>query len=174
MEETPQEKNSYGKRPMWQWIVIYLVIAVVLYGAFYYLFLANKGGYSNNSSSTYTTPTVTSSSPTTAQSQLLMTERNSTKGNYLADSKGMTLYIFDKDTKGVSNCYAACATAWPPYLESNPAPSTMPDGLTSIKRTDGTMQYAYNGMPLYYYQKDKNPGDITGDGVGGTWHLVKP
>ena len=173
MEEASEEKNSYGKRPMWQWIAIYLVIAVILYGAFYYFFLAKKGGYSTNSSSTYTTPTVTSSSPTAAQSELLMTKKDATKGNYLADSKGMTLYIFDKDTKGVSNCTGACLTVWPPYLEGT-APSTMPENLTVIKRADGSMQYAYKGLPLYYYQNDKNPGDTLGDGIGGIWHLVKP
>src|SRR3569623_2514103 len=34
----------------------------------------------------------------------------------LTDSKGMTLYIWDKDAKGVSNCYDKCAPAWPPLL----------------------------------------------------------
>jgi predicted lipoprotein with Yx(FWY)xxD motif len=28
-------------------------------------------------------------------------------------------------------------------------------------------------MPLYLWQGDKKPGDITGDGVGGVWHLAK-
>lgn len=159
---------------MWQWIVIYLVIAVVLYGAFYYFFLAKKGGYSTNSSSTYATPTVSQASPSQATSELLMTKDDSSKGKFLTDGKEMTLYIFDKDTKGVSNCYGGCATAWPPYLQGTDSPSTMPANLTLIKRTDGTMQYAYKGMPLYYYYQDKNVGDTTGDGVGGTWHLITP
>ena len=30
-------------------------------------------------------------------------------GGILTDSKGMTLYVFDKDTPGVSNCYDKCA-----------------------------------------------------------------
>ncbi|HYM65134.1 MAG TPA: CHRD domain-containing protein [Candidatus Sulfotelmatobacter sp.] len=58
MEETSEQKSAYGKRPMWQWVVLYLVIAAVLYGAFYYLFLAKKGGYTNNPSTSYSTPTV--------------------------------------------------------------------------------------------------------------------
>jgi predicted lipoprotein with Yx(FWY)xxD motif len=35
------------------------------------------------------------------------------------------------------------------------------------------MQWAYNGRPLYLWQKDKKPGDVTGDGVGGVWHVAK-
>jgi flagellar basal body-associated protein FliL len=59
MEETAQEKKGYGKRPMWQWIVLYLVIAAVLYGAFYYFVLAKKGGNSYNSSNpVYSTPSL--------------------------------------------------------------------------------------------------------------------
>lgn len=59
MEET-SEKNGYGKRPLWQWVVIYLIIGIILYGAVYYLFLAKKGGY-NSSNPSYTSPTVTPS-----------------------------------------------------------------------------------------------------------------
>ena len=42
--ETPQKSSKgYGKRPVWQWVVIYLVIAVVVYGLIYYFFFG--GGY---------------------------------------------------------------------------------------------------------------------------------
>jgi hypothetical protein len=39
--------EGYGKRPLWQWILIYAVIAVILYGLFYYFFIAKggSGGY---------------------------------------------------------------------------------------------------------------------------------
>ncbi len=36
-------KKAYGKRPLWQWIVIYLIIAAIVYGLIYYFFLG--GGY---------------------------------------------------------------------------------------------------------------------------------
>ena len=42
-----ESKGGYGKRPLWQWIVIYAVVGVVIYGAVYYFFLAKKGGYSS-------------------------------------------------------------------------------------------------------------------------------
>ena len=30
--------KGYGKRPMWQWVVLYLVVAIVVYGLVYLLF----------------------------------------------------------------------------------------------------------------------------------------
>ncbi len=44
------EKSSYGKRPLWQWIAIYAVIGAIIYGVIYYFVFAHKsGGYSSNS-----------------------------------------------------------------------------------------------------------------------------
>ena len=45
------------------------------------------------------------------------------------------------------------------------------DGLTD--RTDRTKQWTYDGKPLYLWIKDQKPGDMTGDGVKGVWHVVK-
>jgi predicted lipoprotein with Yx(FWY)xxD motif len=42
---------------------------------------------------------------------------------------------------------------------------------TTIKRDDGKMQWAYDGKPLYTFKNDK-PGEMTGDGKGGVWHMV--
>ncbi|MBI2984201.1 MAG: hypothetical protein HYY50_01075 [Candidatus Kerfeldbacteria bacterium] len=39
---------GYGKRPRWQWVVIYLVIGGLVYGAIYYFAYANKGGYQSS------------------------------------------------------------------------------------------------------------------------------
>src|SRR4029077_10006526 len=39
---------------------------------------------------------------------------DTSKGKALVDDKGMTLYIFDRDTSGKSNCNGQCATNWPP------------------------------------------------------------
>lgn len=43
-----------------------------------------------------------------------------------------------------------------------------------VESHDGKRQWAYNGKPLYLFAKDTKPGDTTGDGVGGVWHLAKP
>lgn len=104
---------------------------------------------------------------------LSLINNNATKGDFLADPNGMTLYSFDNDTNGVSNCYDICAQNWPAYMLTN-IPSTLPTNWSVTTRTDGTKQYTYKGMPLYFYSKDTKPEDVTGDGVGGVWHLVKP
>lgn len=41
-------------------------------------------------------------------------------------------------------------------------------------RDDGRAQWAYMGQPLYRWAKDQKPGDRTGDGIEGVWHLTKP
>lgn len=55
--DTNDKKGGYGKRPLWQWILIYVIIGGIVYGAIYYFFFA-KNGYSysttSNSSSTAT------------------------------------------------------------------------------------------------------------------------
>jgi len=96
---------------------------------------------------------------------------DSSKGKVLTDAKGMTLYTYDKDTAGMSNCTGDCAEYWPPVMADAMAKPT--GDLTVIKRPDGTMQWADKGMPLYTFAKDKNPGDMMGDNMKGVWHVVK-
>ena len=92
-------------------------------------------------------------------------------GKVLADEKGMTLYTFDKDEAGKSNCTGQCAQNWPPAMA--PADAKPIGDLTLVKRDDGSMQWADNGKPLYTFIQDKKPGDVTGDGKNGVWHAVK-
>jgi predicted lipoprotein with Yx(FWY)xxD motif len=89
----------------------------------------------------------------------------------LVAANGMTLYTFDKDSSGKSNCYGDCADSWPPYLAKSGAKAPA-KGFTSIKRKDGSKQWAKDGQPLYFWVGDSAPGDTTGDGVGGVWHIV--
>ncbi|MGE3832607.1 MAG: hypothetical protein AB7F76_16570 [Parvibaculaceae bacterium] len=89
----------------------------------------------------------------------------------LTDSKGMTLYTFDKDKGSVSMCYDDCAKHWPPYLMHKGDKVAKHWGKS--KRKDGSMQWTYNKHPLYYYDDDKKTGDMMGDGKGGAWHIVK-
>ncbi|MEX2006636.1 MAG: hypothetical protein WD877_00445 [Candidatus Saccharimonadales bacterium] len=35
--------TSYGKRPMWQWVLLYVVLAIIVYGLIYYFFLRDSG-----------------------------------------------------------------------------------------------------------------------------------
>ncbi len=93
-------------------------------------------------------------------------------GKILITPEGMSLYTFDNDAGGKSNCDGDCAAAWPPFAA--PANATKDGNLTPITRNDGSMQWAYKGQPLYAWAGDTQPGDVTGDGVGGVWHLARP
>src|SRR5215216_1274288 len=103
--------------------------------------------------------------------------QNDALGSFLVDDKGMTLYLFTKDTPDTSNCYEKCATAWPPLLTTgDPVAGEGVDAsmLGTTTRTDGTTQVSYNGWPLYYYEKDKVPGDVVGQDVGDVWFVISP
>jgi len=49
MNDSTEQKSGYGRRPLWQWIALYGITAVIVYGAVYYLIAGNKGGYGNTS-----------------------------------------------------------------------------------------------------------------------------
>ena len=98
-------------------------------------------------------------------------------GPFLTDPEGKTLYLFTKDTTpGESTCYEQCAQNWPPFTAAEPLtlPGNVEGELTTISRTDGTTQVAYNGIPLYYFARDEQPGDTNGQGVGDVWFVVAP
>jgi predicted lipoprotein with Yx(FWY)xxD motif len=102
---------------------------------------------------------------------------NAKFGSILTDDKGMSLYLFTNDTPNTSTCYNKCATFWPPLLTAGkPAGGSGVDATKfgTTTRTDGTTQVTYNGWPLYYYAKDKQPGDVTGEGVTNNWYVVSP
>lgn len=41
-----EKSYGYGKRPLWQWVLIYLIVGGIVYGLIYYFVLAKNGGYS--------------------------------------------------------------------------------------------------------------------------------
>jgi predicted lipoprotein with Yx(FWY)xxD motif len=97
-------------------------------------------------------------------------------GKVLADSKGFTLYTFDKDTEGVSNCNGECATLWPPVkAEANIVAEGVDKALVgSITRQDGSKQLTVAGKPVYNYAKDTAPCQSNGEGVGNVWFIAAP
>jgi len=98
--------------------------------------------------------------------------RDTAAGKVLVSSSGMTLYIYDKDTPGKSNCAGMCAVAWPP---AKAAPGATARGdFAPVTRADGARQWAYKRKPLYGYAGDEKPGDVVGDGIGGDWHVAHP
>lgn len=85
-----------------------------------------------------------------------------------ADRK--TLYFFAKDSFGVSNCYDACAAAWPPFMAANASLAT--DTLTVIDRKDGSQQWGLEGKPVYFWAGDAKSGDTSGDKIPD-WQAVR-
>ena len=136
----------------------------------------------SGSSSTYVAPGTTAGvqgSPNQGNvgiAQVVSVTRSATLGDHLVASNGMTLYRYTKDTKGVSNCYTACAVTWPPYMSTiqGPLGAGATGTIATIARTDGGQQITYNGVPLYYFKTDAKVGDTLGQNVGGIWFVVKP
>ena len=92
-------------------------------------------------------------------------------GAILTGANGMTLYTYSGDSQGTSTCTGGCATAWPPLTvpagQQPTAGTGVTGALSTLTRADGTTQVAHDGLPLYYWQGDAKPGDVTGDGVNG-------
>lgn len=113
-------------------------------------------------------------------------EQSDEYGAYLVDADGQALYLFTADkrgsgnTKAVSDCYDACADAWPPLLsKAQPQVRGKADAslLGTMQRRNGETQVTYDGWPLYYYVKDKGQDEPAGQdvhGFGGEWYLVTP
>jgi predicted lipoprotein with Yx(FWY)xxD motif len=100
-------------------------------------------------------------------------------GGVLFGGDDQAIYYFDKESGSKSECYGACAEAWPPVLtEGAPqAEDVVQAGLLGItERDDGTTQVTYDGHPLYYYAHE-GPSEVTCHNVnefGGLWLAVHP
>ncbi|MFZ2619712.1 MAG: hypothetical protein WAX89_02470 [Alphaproteobacteria bacterium] len=93
-------------------------------------------------------------------------------GDALTTAEGMTLYTFDHDKEGLSKCEGGCLKQWPAAKVE--ASDTASGDFTILERADGSKQWRYKNMPLYRWVLDLEPGQATGDGVGGVWHVAKP
>ncbi len=92
-------------------------------------------------------------------------------GNYVMRTLdgAKPIYTFDRDEPGKSNCVARCIAAWPAVVA--PAGAKPVGKWTVITRADGTGQWAYDGKPVYTFVRDTG-STATGDGMGGSWHLL--
>jgi predicted lipoprotein with Yx(FWY)xxD motif len=104
--------------------------------------------------------------------------RHVSVGTILTDGRGMTLYLFGKDTRGKSACNGQCASFWPALVTTG-APragaGVRASLLGTTRRTNGKLQVTYAGHPLYFFVKDTKPGQLAGQGLtafGGTWNVL--
>ncbi|HEX6662086.1 MAG TPA: hypothetical protein VF025_00290 [Gaiellaceae bacterium] len=101
-------------------------------------------------------------------------------GKVLADGRGHTLYLFEKDKNGMSSCNGACVTYWP--MVPGAAKPRAGDGVRAsllgrTKRADGRRQVTYAGHPLYTFVGDKKAGQTAGEGLtdfGAAWDAIAP
>jgi predicted lipoprotein with Yx(FWY)xxD motif len=137
--------------------------------------LAACGGDDYASTTTNSATAAQASPAQPAAASAVQVKDASGLGKVLSASDGMTLYTFNNDTAGKSNCSGSCASTWPPLIVT--ALPTKPDGVSGdfslVSRDDGQKQAAFNGKPLYRYAADKKPADATGEGVGGVWFAAK-
>ena len=100
-------------------------------------------------------------------------------GEVLFDGDERAIYYFDKEKTSRSECYGACAVAWPPVLTDGRPVSgggAQSELLGTTERNDGTTQVTYDGRPLYYYV-DEPAGEVlchNVDEFGGLWLAVQP
>jgi predicted lipoprotein with Yx(FWY)xxD motif len=118
------------------------------------------------------TPSVSTGDPDTID-----VATNPTLGQILVDGNGKTLYIFTKDAPDTVNCDAQCQVNWPPLVSSG-TPKVGPGVDASLIGTatlaNGEKVITYDHMPLYYFYKDTQPGQVSGQDVGSLWFVVSP
>jgi predicted lipoprotein with Yx(FWY)xxD motif len=135
---------------------------------------SSKPASSNTSPTTTTVGETTTAAPATGGATTVSLA--STKlGQVLVDSKGMTLYVDEKDKPGKPACTGSCLSAWPPLAAAGATYGTGLDSskFTTVTASDGTKQLAVNGFPLYLWTNDKKPGDTTGQDVNGFYVVGK-
>jgi len=128
---------------------------------------ANVGGAVDRLATLATAPTT------------VATAKNRKLGRILASAHGYTLYMFTRDSHGVSTCSGTCARRWVPLLAGRVAARSgsglNPRLLGTSTRSNGDRQATYNHHPLYRFSGDTSAGKIAGEGAdqfGGHWYAV--
>jgi predicted lipoprotein with Yx(FWY)xxD motif len=142
------------------------------------LTLAACGSSSTSSTQTSTSaPAATVSQSSPATTAVVKTASNGNlHATVLTNDNGMTLYTLSGEGNGKFICTSsACLHVWHPLTASaSGTPSGSVGSLATVKRSDGTVQVTYKGVPLYTFADDKAPGEDNGQGVKdvGTWSAV--
>ena len=106
---------------------------------------------------------------------VISTMKNAQQGTFLVS--GTTIYTLKASN---APCTAKCLKAWPEVLLPKGAKSaTAGSGvnasmLGTVQRAGGVLQVTYGGKALYWFFKDKAPGQVKGIGkdTWGKWNVV--
>ncbi|HVA73257.1 MAG TPA: hypothetical protein VNF71_01660 [Acidimicrobiales bacterium] len=115
---------------------------------------------------------------TGASKPIVVIMSNPRYGQILTTAAGFALYTYTADEPGGAGCDAACLKIWPPLLlpagDTAPVPGPGVTGLGTLQRGN-QLQVTWNGLPLYLFVTDKQPGQVTGQNVvdrAGKWILA--
>jgi predicted lipoprotein with Yx(FWY)xxD motif len=140
----------------------------------------SSGSSSTQAASSPAASSAGSSPAASGSGSTVITTATSGGNTFLTEANGQAVYLWAKDTGGMSACTGACAGAWPPVTATGSVTasgSAKASELGTITRSDGTKQVTYDGHPLYTFSGDSGPGTATGqgnDGFGAKWWLVSP
>ncbi|MFJ9688697.1 SCO0930 family lipoprotein [Streptomyces bacillaris] len=99
-------------------------------------------------------------------------------GDIVVDKRGMTVYRFTQDSAWPMKtaCSGECLKKWPVVapVSKNSVEGVTKKGFVTFDRPDGIKQQTIDCWPLYTFAGDEKPGDVNGQGVGGTWFAVSP
>ena len=91
------------------------------------------------------------------------------RGRLLTTAEGRSVYQWDRDADGKSNCAGPCAKEWTPILAPDRV-STQGDW-SIVERSPGVKQWAYRKRPVYTHMLDEKTPSQQGSDVPG-WHNV--
>jgi predicted lipoprotein with Yx(FWY)xxD motif len=138
---------------------------------------ANSSHGSSGAGSAYGSPSSQAGSASAGAVTAALKTTHISLGTIVTSSSGYALYYFteDKPGRGTSACSGSCASTWPPLTGTVQAPAgvTLPGPLGTITRPGGAKQVTINGYPVYTYAGDKSPGQASGNGAEGEWHVIK-
>lgn len=104
-DNSVKTKSAYGKRPLWQWIALYVVVGIIVYGAIYYGYMRKQNPYNNQASSSQQTQT----NPTKGSS--VMAKNAVTIQNMAFSPATLTVKVGDKVTWTNQDSVGHSATA---------------------------------------------------------------
>jgi len=92
-------------------------------------------------------------------------------GSVLAARGGRTLYVAVASGRDDAPCGKGCKQRWLPLHLAPDDRAFAPFG--AVATADGKLQWTYQDHPLFLWNGDQHPGDVTGDGVDGRWFAVR-
>ena len=102
-------------------------------------------------------------------------------GSYVVDGAGRALYVLEGTRGGpaANRCDAACLQVWPAFTAGGRqvAGGRLNQSMIRVVPGYSGTQVTYGGWPLYYYVRDQEQSDTTGQNVTdswGTWRLLSP